>query len=192
LSGSDTRSTRPATARVFFALWPAPTLAARLAAIANDAARQFGGRPSREETLHLTLAFLGNVPEARLPELCALAKAVPFEPFTLTLDELGFWPRQQLLWAGCRSRPDVLSALIASLHASLTAAGFLSPNRQGETPPRFTPHVTLLRKTARNAALSLPLVEAMPWPCQQFVLVRSRLTDTGPSYETIARFDGRS
>jgi 2'-5' RNA ligase len=41
-------------------------VAGRLAAIAGEAAARFGGRATRRDTIHLTLAFLGDVPESRL------------------------------------------------------------------------------------------------------------------------------
>lgn len=52
--------------RLFFALWPSPAAAERLASAATDAAARLGGRPTRLETLHLTLAFLGEVADERV------------------------------------------------------------------------------------------------------------------------------
>src|SRR5690606_7323542 len=56
----------PAGRRVFFALWPDARTAAVLSGWAQDAHAMCGGRIMRPDTLHLTLAFLGMVPHARV------------------------------------------------------------------------------------------------------------------------------
>jgi 2'-5' RNA ligase len=73
--------------RLFFALWPSPAAAERLASAATDAAARLGGRPTRLETLHLTLAFLGEVADERVPGLLALATNLPAAPFELRIDQ---------------------------------------------------------------------------------------------------------
>lgn len=50
------------TMRLFFALWPSPDAAERLASIAAETAARAGGRPTRQETLHLTMALLAKLP----------------------------------------------------------------------------------------------------------------------------------
>lgn len=57
------------TMRLFYALWPAPTLATSLASWAEQACPATGGRIMRTETLHLTLAFLGNIDMETAEEL---------------------------------------------------------------------------------------------------------------------------
>ncbi len=66
--------------RLFLALWPTAAMQSELA----DAARAVmesarGGREIPRESLHLTLAFLGSVPEASLPTLRELASAAPWK-----------------------------------------------------------------------------------------------------------------
>lgn len=175
---------RPATARVFFALWPAPELAAGLAALAREAAATAGGRPMRQETIHLTLAFLGDVPEVRLPELAQRAAAIRLPGFELCLDRLGFWRHNRLLWAGGKTPPALLG-LVDALRATLADAGLPADGGRRE----FTPHITLLRKLP--AAVDLPQQRAIApfsWPCRRFVLVRSRLSASGPDYQILAEF----
>ena len=171
---------RPATARVFFALWPAPELAARLAAIARERAGH--GRPTRPETVHLTLAFLGDVPESRLPDLVAAAGRVRAAPCSLEIDRLGYWRHNRLLWAGC-SAPPALAELVAGLLSELQAAGFAVP----DAGRPFVPHLTLVRKQALPPA-DLALPETLHWDYRDFVLVRSRLSTVGPDYERLAGF----
>lgn len=179
---------KPATARVFFALWPSPEVAERLGDIALDTALSFGGRATRRDTIHLTLAFLGNVPEARLPELSIAAASVGGEPFAINIDQLGFWSHNNLLWAGCQAPSAPLNLLSSQLRKALARAGF----RVGGEGRDFAPHVTLVRRvpevTAPSERRPLPSIEPFTWRNDGFVLVRSTLSAQGSSYNIIDEF----
>lgn len=174
---------RPPVARVFFALWPPAELAATLAGAAKDFAHQAGGRPSRQETLHLTLAFLGDVPISRLPELQAAAQNVRGPAFELTLDRFGLWQHNRIFWTGCTQPPPALGTLAASLMQQVQDSGFPVPDAQRP----FVPHMTLVRKVAH---LQTPVPQCAPqrWMCREFVLVRSRVSESGADYAVLARF----
>lgn len=179
--------------RLFFALWPSAAAAKQLAGIAAESAACLGGRPTRLETLHLTLAFLGEVADTHIHRLSELAAGLPASPFKLRIDQPGYWRRNRLFWAGCREIPSSLDTLATELRNRLVDGGFLASN--GERP--FTPHVTLVRKVpdiTQNE--TLPTIRPIEWQCVDFVLVRSQLSDNGPNYEPLARFaltdDGRS
>ena len=181
--GGKPRTERPATARVFFALWPPPEVARQLSAVADAFAKSAGGRATRQETIHLTLAFIGDVPLERLPDLQRAARKVRAEAFDLTLDQFGLWRHNRIFWAGCSVLPPALAELSAALVAELQAAGFNVANA-GRS---FTPHVTLVRKVVGlDAALSR--CAPLAWGCGKFVLVRSTLSAGGSSYQTLAEF----
>lgn len=164
--------------RLFFALWPEDAVRAALAGTAAGLQRDCGGRPPSAENLHLTLAFLGDVPESRLPELFPVAAvaAASATPFVMTLDRIGWWPRQQLVWACPQTVPPPLQSMADILAGALRAAGFRVEKR------RFRPHVTLLRD-ARQApprmACSLP-----PWQVSRMVLLCSERGSRGPRYRS--------
>ena len=174
---------RPEQARVFFALWPSPEAARNLADFAHSVATRAGGRATRQEAMHLTLAFIGDVPVERLPDLQRAAREVRCAAFALTLDRFGLWRHNRIFWAGCNGPPPALADLSAALGAALTAAGFAVADARRT----FTPHVTLVRKMA---ALDAELPECTPvaWNNRQFVLVRSTQSADGSSYRTIAEF----
>jgi len=178
------------TARLFFALCPPAAVAARLHAAALDAARTFGGRIMRPETLHLTLAFLGQVPLSRLDELCRIGAAIKARTLDLRLDRLGWWRHNQIVWAGVSEQrvPDELQRLATELASRLAEAGFAVESRA------FVPHVTLLRKAGNtrsagtDAVALLPVLNEVLWPVVDFVLVRSMPSTSGAEYRIVARW----
>ncbi len=163
--------------RLFFALRPPPGTARALAIWAREAQRQTGGRATAEETIHLTLAFLG---EADPAQAIAAAQRVRVERFDLPLDSSQYWKHNKIVWVGPRAMPPALRDLAAQLHQALTDDAFTLEKRA------FAAHITLLRKAAPPQ--SLPDLPPLRWPAHDFVLVRSMPTGTGSCYETVERF----
>jgi len=174
---------RAPMARVFFALWPPTEVAWQLSAVADSFAAQAGGKATRRETIHLTLAFIGDVPVERLPDLECAARNVHAEAFDLTLDQFGLWHHNRIFWAGCSVVPLALVELASALGAALQATGF----DVADAHRNFTPHVTLARKVKALGA-PLPPGQRLPWRCKKFVLVRSQLSASGAFYQTLAEF----
>ncbi len=171
--------------RLFFALWPSASARQRLAAVAASCAGSEGGRATRLETIHLTLVFLGEVPDAQLSSVIEAGRAIQLAPFDVRIDRLGYWRHNRLLWAGCASQPPSLLVLAEALRQELMVAGvvFVEDKRS------FMPHLTLVRKVPEVcAAESLPDIEPITWHCSSFALVESQLTSTGSAYRTVAEF----
>jgi 2'-5' RNA ligase len=165
--------------RLFFALWPDARTGAALEAAAARARTWCGGRPPRPGHIHLTLAFLGRVEAARVAELERLAGTIGAARFTLSLDRLGYWKHNRILWAGCASAPAPLRDLAAALGDRLAAAGLGGERRS------FAAHLTLLRD-----ARSAPPPDAglhLDWPVDEIRLVESRLEPGGAVYVPLAR-----
>lgn len=133
----------------------------------------------RQESLHLTLAFLGNVPESALPDLLRLGDNLKAEPFQMRLDRLDYWPHNHILWAGCTPAPAALLALAEELRQHLARLGHTQVSHS------FTPHVTLLRQARTGAPDTLPLCQPLSWPVTEFRLVESR---PGADYRAIGRW----
>ena len=166
--------------RVFYELWPDRRTHSALADAAGRLHRVVSGRPTRDDSIHLTLAFIGNVEGARLTELLQPPARLTVPRFTLTLDRWGCWPRNGIAWVAPSRVPDPLRELAAGMEAWLRDSGF-----EMDTRP-FSPHVTLVRK-ARCA----PLPDSAPsiaWQVEDFVLVRSTLGPDGSRYEIIGRW----
>ncbi|MEN9783315.1 MAG: hypothetical protein RJA24_658 [Pseudomonadota bacterium] len=165
--------------RLFFALWPDATTRDALAATASQLKRACGGRSPPADNLHLTLAFLGNVPASRLPELRLVADAVITEPFALDLVRAGYWRAQRLAWAAPLSCPPALTALHGQLTDALRLHGFHTERRA------FKPHVTLLRDAVAPPPSSPEGMMRMHWPVRNFVLACSVPAPRGVRYRLI-------
>lgn len=172
----------PALARMFFALWPPPAVQRTLGGLADTCARQVRGRAVAEVNLHVTLAFLGEIPPPAVKAVSEAAAAVEFEPFALTIDRLGFWRRTGIVWAGTRECPRELRVLAGDLRERLARLGFPPEHRE------FQPHVTLMRRANRRPRLAM---EALHWPVESFCLVRSLPGAHGSEYHVEAAWPQR-
>jgi 2'-5' RNA ligase len=137
--------------------------------------------------LHVTLAFLGQQPEARLEALrqVGAAAAGASHAGVLRLGQAGsFGPRKEprVLWVGLDGDVEALRALQQRLAAGLRGANFDLEDRP------FAPHITLARRREGVRSAGPP-----PWPPVQtpereafqmdtLTLVESRLSPRGPTY----------
>jgi len=165
-------------ARLFFAVWPDPGAAARLASLAGDLAGVCAGKPVPGEKIHLTLAFLGETTPERAAAAIEAARGVRFAPFGLGLDSVGSFRAARVAWAGSLEPQPGLAALQADLATRLRAAGFALEERP------FSAHATLARRAMR--AVPRARIEPVAWTVDAFALVRSE-TGTG-RYQEVERF----
>ena len=122
--------------RLFIAVKLSDEIRKALAKIQEDLRRQgVQGRYLTPENLHMTLAFIGEVPDPD-PVLEA-ADAVPFPAFPITLKEAGIF-KSNILWAGIRPS-EPLEKLVKHLRRELAEAD-IPFDRQ-----TFRPHITLIR-----------------------------------------------
>ncbi|SEL28119.1 RNA 2',3'-cyclic phosphodiesterase [Halomonas daqiaonensis] len=167
--------------RLFLALEPPETLRQRLGELAELAQARCGGRRMPDESLHLTLAFLGEVADARAAELVQWVGAMAISHGEWRVDAWGTFRRPGIVWVGGQS--PALERLQASLWDGLASFGF------NDRPGHFVPHVTLLRRARRLETQDLPTID-MAWPYRQLSLVRSFTENDGAHYETLARSTG--
>jgi RNA 2',3'-cyclic 3'-phosphodiesterase len=166
--------------RLFFALWPDAAARAALERWSAAIHRAAGGRATRGDSIHMTLAFLGATEPERLDELKVAAGSVRVDPFDLVLDDAGFWKHNRLAWAGAAQTPAALAALVSDLRTALAAAEFAFD------PKPFVPHVTLVRKA--RPGFTMPALESIRWQVTGFVLVRSVMRPAESDYVVESRW----
>jgi 2'-5' RNA ligase len=147
-------------------------------------------KASFPRSFHLTLKFLGEVPETKLDSIKSALRMAEFPPFTLSLASLGAFPgpkSPRVIWIGVKPAEQVIS-LQKKIEGKL--ADFFPVDS------RFHPHITLARvkfikdRDALKTVLA-QVVEPKGIDVQDFELIKSVLTPRGPLYETIDRIPAK-
>jgi 2'-5' RNA ligase len=179
--------------RAFIAIIPPTTLQQTMAEIRQVFQRlSLPWRWVPPDHIHLTLRFLGNVPDESVPSLLqAIEQASQGQiAFPLRARVLGCFPRParpRVLWVGLEDPSQTLRRLNERLIAALTPLGFPPEERP------FHPHLTLARiQNGSPARQLLPLLQAYQnrdfgeFLVTHIYLVKSQLQRTGSLY-TILR-----
>lgn len=146
-------------------------------------------RWQRDEQLHLTLRFIGEVERPVAEDLADALEQLQAPAPVVHLNGVGAFGgrgRAGALWAGAAPR-DALFALHRKVDQLCVRVG-LEPERRA-----FTPHITVARLPrgvfggpeierwrARHAALT-----SEPFRCDRLILYRSHLGRAGASYEAL-------
>lgn len=138
--------------------------------------------------LHVTLSFLGDVPEdaALAPAIDEATRGV--RGLTITLRGVGAFPttrHPKVVWAGIQ-RPEAIAELASRVRDALSRAGWPGDNKE------FRAHVTLARvKSHRGEAAVNSFVaehanqELGEVSANVVRLYRSQLSREGPSYAVL-------
>ena len=162
------------TKRLFFALWPDDRQRDRLRNAISPVAKLIEGTAVYRGSWHVTLAFIGDFPEAAGPSLLEATQSIRFEPFRLRFDRAEYWPRPKVGVLVAQTVPAELERVVGDLNKILTDAGVVPEER------RFRPHITIVRRarTFETQRLAQPcLVE---WA--GFKLIESVRDRGGSSY----------
>jgi 2'-5' RNA ligase len=172
--------------RLFVAIDLPDDVKERLAGIQEDLSRcEARITPVDPQIVHLTLKFIGEVPEERVGEVKEALSRVKCSPFTIRVRGIGGNnPRQpRVIW--CRVEDEGCCEI---LHRSVEEA--LSPLGIPREARPFRPHATVARvKEFHPSILSRvrPHQDADLGSCRitGFTLKKSTLTPRGPVYEDI-------
>ncbi len=138
-------------------------------------------RPSTEAQLHITLAFMGEVPEEDLAEVIAAGDRVTagMAPFSVKLGDAGGFPndRNPRVWFIHVESPELMHL-----------ADALKPGvARWADPKPFKAHLTIARPRSYRAA-GRPLKIDRSWRVDRFELVRSTLGANGASHTVVQEF----
>jgi 2'-5' RNA ligase len=158
-------------------LWPGDAVREQLAAWSRELRAVCGGRAPRPEDLHLTIAFLGQVPRDRIGEIERAAGSVAPRAATLVLDRPNYWKHNRIAWAGASAAPAELDRMAFELRDALTRSAIAFDAKP------FVSHVTLLRDARAPGAL--PALAPIRWEVDGFVLAESSPRPGGGRYEIL-------
>ena len=180
--------------RTFVAAAMPPEAIAALTDLGQELRRtSWGGafRWSATDTIHLTLKFLGNVPNDRLEAVfgAVVAAAADVEPFALDLGGLGCFPnvrRPSVLWVGIHEPSGRLEELARRIDGVLAPEGWPREERP------YHPHLTIARLrpgAARDQLMALahdvprrPFQSLASLEVESIFVYGSRLTPSGPTH----------
>ncbi|MDY7096233.1 MAG: RNA 2',3'-cyclic phosphodiesterase [Acidobacteriota bacterium] len=181
-------------------------------AVRDEIARRIGrwkastppARWVRPEAWHVTLLFLGEVPEGQTEDLRSLLAPAFRRRRTFDLQVVGagtFPPRRpaRVAWLGLESRPadalgELRDAVVRALMADDSPAAARAAAEEGAERP-FHGHLTLARcrkpwgrKAVKTFSEQAAEAVAEPFPVRRGVLFESRLGPEGARYREVASF----
>jgi 2'-5' RNA ligase len=143
--------------------------------------------------IHLTLKFLGEVEEDKLPEICMITEDVAssHEPFDLSIESVGHFGGKSatVLWVGTGEGTQELLQLQKDLETGLASAGWPAEERL------FSGHLTLARIKNPKAGFKIPQLAQQYKNFELGVLsvdsinvYKSQLTPDGPVYTLLGNY----
>lgn len=158
-----------------------------------ETAPRFVARWVPPANLHITVWFIGEIPEPRGDQVVeALRPRLDMPAFRLALGGCGAFPPSgapRVLWIGAGAGTGEMHDLYARIEARLTSLGFA-----GERRP-YSPHLTIARvkdpgpgppRVLRQTMASIP-ADCGESAVTAATLFRSRLSPRGPAYEPLLR-----
>ncbi len=150
-----------------------------------------GARWTHHEGIHLTLKFLGEVPDMQVEQVKqALMSLGPTSPFTVEIKGFGFFPdsrRPRVFWAGVAAPPE-LGQLAQRVEDAMETIGFPREQRS------YSPHLTLARfrdprpeHALREAVEKQATTTLGQFQVTEFFLYESKLRPQGAEYTKVSR-----
>ena len=137
-----------------------------------------GGRAIPARNLHVTLVFLGQVPESKLEVVKQCGDRVgSCGRIDLQFHRVEVWRRSRVLSLVPLATPPELSALVERLKFNLLSEHFETRAEE------YRPHITLARDVFKRIDQVLP--NPISWSTTQFVLVQSETTAFGSNYSVL-------
>ena len=159
----------------------------RLSAVGADV------RWVKAEHIHLTMKFLGEIPDNIASDVCKLAQNVSaeFEPFEFEVRSAGCFAnhgRPRVVWAGVQDPGGSVRRLHERIETTLAPLGLHRERRA------FKPHITLGRVHSAQNALELRAeivknadFDAGLAQAKEIAIYSSQLTPEGPLHTVIGR-----
>ena len=192
---NDTNLNAGNTWRVFCAIELPAGASARATAHIDRLRRQYphiAASWNRDGKFHLTLKFIGEIPQARVERLSLAAERATrdLSAFNLVITEAGVFPNRgmpKVLWLGINDQDGQLAELQSRLEEECAQEGFSKEERA------FHPHLTIARLRKPYGARGLAGAHrqggfaALEISVSELLVIRSELSSKGSKYTTISR-----
>ncbi len=151
--------------KLFFALWPVHRQREVLRDAINPVLSTVEGQTVDRRNWHVTLVFIGNFPEEKIPGLMAAVDSIRPVDIRLRFDSLTFWQRPKIACMHTKIIPPELERLVADLQEALVPFGVVPEERV------YRPHITVSRKVRAFQEIRLARPVELQW--SDFELVES-------------------
>ncbi len=147
-------------------------------------------RWEKEENYHITLKFIGNVPELKLNSILEKISLIENLPvFECSLNRFGFFysnRKPKILWMGMEVLPE-LDPFVKILNGNLVEIGI------PEEEKYFKPHLTILRLKGFENELFIEKFkdfhfEPINFTANEISLMESKLLPSGAIYREIKKY----
>jgi RNA 2',3'-cyclic 3'-phosphodiesterase len=158
----------------------------------------------KPESLHVTLKFIGEEPDAAVGQIKNVLSAIHATPPTIQFRGYGFFPTSnsaRVFWIGMNAGPE-LAALAAAIDDKTAALGIAREDRP------YSPHLTIVRAAGGSGSphrhrndkpnrafqrlqeklAALPAPEFGTMTPREFFLYQSQLSPKGSKYTKLAAF----
>lgn len=182
------------TRRCFVSVDCPPVVQEGIAAFQERLADVPGVRTVDPAGTHVTLKFLGDVPDEEIESVTALLEeavaATDLGPFSARYGHLGVFPEFDyisVIWVGVPEGGSAMEALHEAIEERFVAAGY-----DPEDHEEFTPHVTIARMDHGAGKETVQELVRTEDPdlggatVEEVRLKESHLRSDGPEYETVA------
>ena len=178
--------------RTFIGIFPPPHIQSAIAEIQSSLKIDDSGiRWEDQKKFHVTMKFLGNVPQDQLHQLYIVLerKSQSISRFEITLTNAGCFPTARApktVWIGSWMDQNILlQDCFTAVENACASAGFKKEER------RFHPHITLGRvkgKISENLIKKIEntTFEPLQFLCTELLIMKSDLSPSGSAYSQLS------
>jgi len=177
--------------RLFIAIEIAPDIRGRIIEFTEKLRPNISNaRWTRPEGLHITLKFLGNVGDEKVPAIENALTKIESQSFPIAIEGIGLFPNSKsprVLWVGVGAGPKLVQ-LAGNIDGTTAQLGF-EPEKRA-----LSPHVTLARFKEGDRNMNFSSISPGETPsfgtmtAQEFHLYESKLSPQGSRYIKRASF----
>lgn len=151
--------------KLFYALWPSHRQREQLRDTINPALSPIEGQSVDRRNWHVTLVYIGDFPEERIPGLMSAMDIIEPGEIRLRFDSLTFWQRPKIACMHAKIIPPELEHLVKTIQQALIPFGIEPEERV------YRPHITVSRKVRAFQDVRLARPVELSW--SGFELVES-------------------
>ena len=135
------------------------------------------GQPVDRRNWHITLVYIGDFPEEKIPALQSAVAVIDPGQIRVRFDKVSFWQRPKIAAMLTRNVPPDLEHLVTSIQQALIPFGYAPDTRV------YRPHITVVRRARPFETQRLAQPAVVEW--SGFELVESVAQPGGATYRPL-------